>query len=76
MSVIHAEHIGSFVRPKTLLDAIRAHRAGTLDAQALAKVVDDSIRDIVAFQESIWPADHHRRRVSQAKLVGGLHRRD
>ncbi len=53
MSVIHAEHIGSFVRPKTLLDAIRAHRAGTLDAPALAKVVDDSIRDIVSFQESI-----------------------
>ena len=53
MSVIHAEHIGSFVRPKTLLDAIRAHRAGTLDAPALAKVVDDSIRDIVSFQELI-----------------------
>ena len=50
MSVIHAEHIGSFVRPKTLLDAIRAHRAGTLDAPALAKVVDDSIRDIVSFR--------------------------
>ena len=50
---IHAEHIGSFVRPAKLLDAIRAHRAGSLDAAALAQRVDDSIRDIVAFQESI-----------------------
>ena len=53
MSAIHAEHIGSFVRPAKLLDAIRAHRAGSLDAAALAEAADDSIRDIVAFQESI-----------------------
>jgi 5-methyltetrahydropteroyltriglutamate--homocysteine methyltransferase len=50
---VHAEHIGSFVRPAKLLEAIRAHRAGSLDAAALARIVDDSIRDIVAFQESI-----------------------
>lgn len=50
---IHAEHIGSFVRPAKLLDAIRAHRAGNLDAATLAKAVDDAIREIVAFQESI-----------------------
>ena len=41
---LHAEHIGSFVRPAKLLDAIRAHRAGSLDASALAKAVDDAIR--------------------------------
>lgn len=50
---LHAEHIGSFVRPAKLLEAIRAHRAGSLDASVLANIVDDAIRDIVAFQESI-----------------------
>lgn len=52
-TAIHAEHIGSFVRPAKLLDAVRAHRAGKLDDAALAQITDDSIRDIVAFQESI-----------------------
>jgi 5-methyltetrahydropteroyltriglutamate--homocysteine methyltransferase len=50
---MHAEHIGSFIRPAKLLDAVRAQKAGTLDAQSVAKTIDDSIREIVAFQESI-----------------------
>ena len=50
---VHAEHIGSFVRPQALLEAVRAHRAGRLDNATLAKITDDSIRHIVAFQESI-----------------------
>ena len=49
----HVEHIGSFVRPERLLDAVRAHRAGKLDDAALAAAQDDAIREIVAFQESI-----------------------
>ena len=50
---LHAEHIGSFVRPQRLLDAARAHKAGKLDAAAFSAVQDDCIREIVAFQESI-----------------------
>ena len=47
------EHIGSFVRPQRLLDAVRAQRAGKLDAAGVAHVQDEAIRELVAFQESI-----------------------
>ena len=49
----HAEHIGSFVRPPRLIDAARAHKAGTLNDTGYRAVQDDCIREIVAFQESI-----------------------
>ena len=47
------EHIGSFVRPESLLNAARARKAGQLDEAGFRKVQDDAIRDIVRFQESI-----------------------
>ena len=47
------EHVGSFVRPDALLDAVRAHKAGRLPEPELKRVQDDSIRGIVAFQESL-----------------------
>ncbi len=50
---IHAEHIGSFIRPAKLLDAVRAHNAGKLDDASLAQMTNESIREIVAFQESL-----------------------
>src|SRR5260370_31087894 len=49
----HAEHIGSFVRPPRLIEAARAHKAGKLEDAGFRAVQDDSIREIVAFQESI-----------------------
>jgi 5-methyltetrahydropteroyltriglutamate--homocysteine methyltransferase len=43
------EHVGSFVRPQRLLDAVRAKRPqGELRA-----IQDEAIREVVAFQESI-----------------------
>jgi len=48
-----ADHVGSFLRPKKLLDARDEHKAGTLSASALRAVEDDSIRDIVRFQEDL-----------------------
>ena len=48
-----AEHVGSFVRPPELLDAARAHRAGTLDAAPYRHIQDRCIGDIVAFQDAI-----------------------
>ena len=48
-----ADHVGSFLRPKALLDARDAHRNGTIDAAALRKVEDAAIRDIVRFQEDL-----------------------
>jgi 5-methyltetrahydropteroyltriglutamate--homocysteine methyltransferase len=50
---IHAEHIGSFIRPAKLLDAVRAHKAGKLDDASLTQITNDSIREIVTFQESL-----------------------
>ena len=49
----HAEHIGSFVRPSRLIEAARSHKAGKLDDAGYRAVQDDSIREIVAFQEAI-----------------------
>jgi 5-methyltetrahydropteroyltriglutamate--homocysteine methyltransferase len=48
-----ADHVGSFLRPKKLLDARDQHKAGALSAAALRAVEDDAIRDIVRFQEDL-----------------------
>ena len=47
------EHVGSFVRPERLLQAVRAHRTSKMNDSQLKEIQDDSIREIVAFQESI-----------------------
>lgn len=47
------EHVGSFVRPEPLLQAARALKAGTIAPEALENIQDQSIREIVSFQESI-----------------------
>jgi methionine synthase II (cobalamin-independent) len=47
------EHVGSFLRPERLLEAVRARKAGKLEESELKKIQDECIRDIVAFQESI-----------------------
>src|SRR5437016_7378866 len=47
------EHIGSFLRPQRLLEAARAHKEKRLDEKEFQKIQDESIRDIVAFQESL-----------------------
>jgi len=48
-----ADHVGSFLRPKKLLDARDQHKAGALSAAALRAVEDEAIRDIVRFQEDL-----------------------
>ena len=48
-----ADHVGSFLRPKKLLDAREQHKAGTLSASALRAVEDEAIREIVRFQEDL-----------------------
>src|SRR5690606_23472041 len=47
-----AEHIGSLLRPRALTNAFRAHREGGMTDEALAAVIDDSIREAVALQEA------------------------
>ena len=48
-----ADHVGSFLRPKALIDARDAFAAGTIDAAALRAVEASAIRDVVAFQEGL-----------------------
>lgn len=48
-----ADHVGSFLRPKALLDARARHRDGSLDAAGLRAVEDDAIREVVRMQENL-----------------------
>ncbi|RYY26671.1 MAG: 5-methyltetrahydropteroyltriglutamate--homocysteine S-methyltransferase [Sphingomonadales bacterium] len=48
-----ADHVGSFLRPKALIDARAAFKAGDIDAAALRAVEDESIRGVVAMQEGL-----------------------
>lgn len=48
-----ADHVGSFLRPKLLLDAREEHKQGKISAAQLREVEDRAIRDIVRFQESL-----------------------
>ena len=48
-----ADHVGSFLRPKALLDAREKFKAGSIDAGRLREVEDDAIRGIVRFQEDL-----------------------
>jgi len=49
----HADHVGSFLRPKALIDARARKAEGSIDAAALRAVEDEAIRDVVAYQESL-----------------------
>ena len=48
-----ADHVGSFLRPKVLLDAREQFKAGAIDAAKLRAVEDEAIRGVVKFQESL-----------------------
>ncbi len=48
-----ADHVGSFLRPKALLDAREQRRTGAISPAELRTVEDAAIRDIVGFQEDL-----------------------
>jgi 5-methyltetrahydropteroyltriglutamate--homocysteine methyltransferase len=48
-----ADHVGSFLRPKRLLEARDRHQKGELSKEGLRAVEDDAIADIVEFQEDV-----------------------
>jgi 5-methyltetrahydropteroyltriglutamate--homocysteine methyltransferase len=48
-----ADHVGSFLRPKRLLEAREKHKNGELSAEGLRLVEDDAITEIVKFQEDV-----------------------
>ena len=47
------DHVGSFLRPKFLLDAREQFRVGKIGATELRRVEDEAIRGIVKFQEDL-----------------------
>ncbi|MBS0447458.1 MAG: 5-methyltetrahydropteroyltriglutamate--homocysteine S-methyltransferase [Proteobacteria bacterium] len=48
-----ADHVGSFLRPKVLLDAREQHAKGEIGAAQLRAVEDEAITEIVRFQEDV-----------------------
>src|SRR3954466_12624931 len=48
-----ADHVGSFLRPKVLLDAREQRRVGAISPAELRVVEDEAIRGIVKFQEDL-----------------------
>ena len=48
-----ADHVGSFLRPKFLLDGREQFRTGAIDAARLRSVEDEAIRGLVGFQENL-----------------------
>ena len=49
----HYDHVGSFLRPKYLLDARAEKAAGTITAEQLRLVEDKAVTEIVKFQEDV-----------------------
>ena len=47
-----ADHVGSLLRPKRLLQARDDHAAGTIDDDALRAIEDEAIREVVKQQEA------------------------
>jgi 5-methyltetrahydropteroyltriglutamate--homocysteine methyltransferase len=48
-----ADHVGSFLRPKALLDARERRRKGEISPAQLREVEDEAIREVVRFQEEL-----------------------
>jgi 5-methyltetrahydropteroyltriglutamate--homocysteine methyltransferase len=48
-----ADHVGSLLRPPELLRARAEHKGGHISAEALRRVEDEAIRDVVRMQEEI-----------------------
>ena len=46
-----ADHVGSLLRPQALLDARDQHQQGKIDSDALRKIEDRCIRNVVKLQE-------------------------
>jgi 5-methyltetrahydropteroyltriglutamate--homocysteine methyltransferase len=49
----HADHVGSFLRPKELVEARERHQAGSLSDAELRPIEDTAIRKVVKMQEDV-----------------------
>jgi 5-methyltetrahydropteroyltriglutamate--homocysteine methyltransferase len=53
LAPFRADHVGSLLRPKALLDARSRHAAGELDDAALRQAEDQSITEVIRMQEDV-----------------------
>ena len=49
----HYDHVGSFLRPRFLLEAREQKATGKISAEQLRAVEDKAITEIVRFQEDV-----------------------
>lgn len=52
-AIVRTDHVGSLVRPASLLDARDAYRAGRIDREALRQAEDAAILDALAMQREV-----------------------
>ncbi|MGV3556310.1 MAG: 5-methyltetrahydropteroyltriglutamate--homocysteine S-methyltransferase [Croceibacterium sp.] len=50
---LRADHVGSFLRPKSVLDARERYAAGEINAAALRQIEDEAIAELAKWQESL-----------------------
>jgi len=53
MSIPRADHVGSLLRPRKLLEARQAHAAGSLSLERLRELEDAAILEVVAMQRNV-----------------------
>ena len=51
--MIHADTVGSLLRPATVHEARRRHAAGEIDDRTLHHIEDQAIADVIAYQETL-----------------------
>ena len=71
-----ADHVGSLLRPKSLLKAREDAASGAISTDELRAIEDDAIRDVVQDAAGGRIALDHRRRAPARFLAHGLHLRD
>ena len=48
-----ADHVGSFLRPKSITDGFKKLRTGEINAEVFRAIQDNAIRDIIKLQEDV-----------------------
>jgi len=75
-TTLHADHIGSLLRPPELIEAKRQHLAGKIDADRLREIEDESILKALDLQKAagieIFTDGEYRRETFLDPLTHGL----
>ncbi|HEU0075668.1 MAG TPA: cobalamin-independent methionine synthase II family protein [Dehalococcoidia bacterium] len=76
VTALHADHIGSMLRPPELIEARRQQRAGKIDAERLREIEDESILKALELQKAagieIFTDGEYRRETFLDPLTQGM----